>query len=235
MKNSNFYEEKIQEIKDLIENQKYMDAFVQLQTELGMPYVPAIYEEQFYQLLLKLQSVMSDLKAPSATMHSMDEILENLFSDDPDHQMMALDNLGAHNLHGVATKLKQRIESWPPMTMRKGFLFEMMIQQKIDVDVVFDENNILNPSKSTTLYDNENVAEMFNKIQELTFKDPAFEGYVSGEAGRYLLITYPEVPKSGSGFAQSLVNVVSHMLGKETDLNMEEMQIFQVLKNPNAL
>lgn len=233
MTKNNFYEEKLAQIKLLIQEEKFDQAHQELLTELNMPFIPMIYEGEFKNLYELVKSKLSKDDNRVFTL-SREEVIELLLSDNEESQAMALELIGDQNLHNEKISLKERIETWEQKDIfKKAFLFEVMIEQKIDVDIKFNDGLILNPAKSKSILDAEQTILMLKEIEVLTEKEPSLTLTALQEAKRYLLLTYPVLPGDGRVIAQNLVNIVKHMLGQEIDLSSEETSIYKVLKTNN--
>lgn len=88
----NYYEEILNEIKELIAASSYDKAKVKLETELSLPYVPQIYEEQFLVLLKEVNSHLN-IKDSIRAMPSVDEMIVWLFDDELENQLLMVSYL----------------------------------------------------------------------------------------------------------------------------------------------
>ena len=91
-----YYDEVLEEIKELMKQQKYDIAKMKIEQELNMPYVPADTERE----LLKLRNDIAWHLSESKKDHelSMDEILTLLNSDDSQAQLAAAAVLCSRNM-----------------------------------------------------------------------------------------------------------------------------------------
>ncbi len=234
MNGKNFYQEKLNEIRSLIQDNKFSEAFVQIQVELNMPYIPMIYEQEFKDLNELVKSKLITDSNNIMTL-SRGEVIQLLLSDDEELQVIALELIDQHNLRTEASSLKYRIETWEEKDLlKKAFLMEIMIDQKIDIEIKFSGLLKINPSKSKSTLANDQVLEMFKRIDELTIQNPSLSQAAQQEAKRFLLLTYPNSPKDGNALAGLLVNVTMHMFGQKVDLSADELLIYKVI-NTNAI
>ena len=224
--NTNFYEEKLEEVNLLIKNNQLLKVVDILKEELNMPYVPAKYEVQFKKILDETIFKLMDDKG-SNTMVNIEDVL-SMLNKDEESQAVALELLKGHNLRPVASVLKARIESWDQKdNLKRSFLFEMLAEQEINIDVSID-GSILNPSKNSIL-ENIEVVKGLKMIPSLVEKTPQLLEPTIGEYRRYLLLNFPNKIQDGEQLARNIFNIINHMFNQENSLTNEEVKILEIL------
>ena len=228
--NKNYYEEKLAEIKKLIQAEDFDNAKNLINDELRMPYIPEIYESKFVELanIIKLKTFKDN--GPVMTI-SRDVALDYLFSEDPNNTLLALEVLPEHNLKYAQDLLKKRIESWgDDKNIWKGYLFEIMVEQDIDVDINFN-GKIINPSKDKSILNSKTVMEIMGKLSHSFEKNPSITESAIQEFERYLLMTYPEVPNNPDEFTKDFVKVINSMLDENIQLAGKQLIIKKILND----
>lgn len=225
----NYYAEKIADIKNLIAQEQYQEAKNVIEEELKMPYIPEKYEQTFIDLANEVKFNTLDDKQPIMTI-SRDVALDYLTSEDQSKELLALEVLSEHNLNGVKELLKRRIESWgTDKNMFKAYLFELMVDQEIDVDVNLNGQQI-NPRKNGSIMDNPTVLKIMNELDLSFDKNPSLLNSAKQEFERYLLLTYPNVP-ADDNFANNFVKVIHSLLDNNIELSNEQLNIMKILND----
>ena len=224
----NYYEEKLDEIYSLIEDKKNAEAYDLIKEELKMPYVPEIYETKFVEILENMKSELpSEIKS---TMVPRDVAIEYLLSEDSQQEAIALELLRDHNLRYDQDLYKKKIETWgSDKNIFKAYLFELLVEQKINIDINF--NGIkMNPSKNGTILKNKEVEIAMNEIQKWFEKNPSALALALDEAQRFLLITYPAIPESGIDYARDISKIVESMFDEKMILTERQTKMKELLK-----
>lgn len=222
----NYYEEKIEEINELITKKEFKEAFSLLKEELAISYIPSIYEKQFDKLLEDIKPELIEKNTGHGV--SSEVALEFLTSNDEKQEAIALEVLRDHNLRNHIDLLKERIESWPTnKTIMKAFLFELLIEQEIDVEINFNGLK-LNP-KNGSILNHEEVQKAMNEIPKQFDKDVAASNMALDEFQRFLLITYPAVPEDGKSMAIDISKIIKSFFDNKVLLNERQTKIKQIL------
>ena len=114
-----------------------------------MPYIPEIYESQYIKLINDIKSEVKGDDQP--TIVTRDIAIDYLLSENEEKENISLELLRDHNLRYVKDVLKNRLETWPSnKNTQKAFLFELLVEQEIDMEINFNGFN-LNPKKTGTI------------------------------------------------------------------------------------
>lgn len=231
MDNQNYYQETLNKIKELVKNEEYKKAYEIILEELKMPYVPKVYEVEFHNLHELVRSKVEVDKSKNSSFASLEDLMDMLMSDEPRDQVQALEMMQPHNLRNFKKTLKARIESWDDsLVISKSFLFELMIEQEIDIDIEFRKGLILNPAKCNSIMEDSSIELMFDEIERLTFKEPTLTQACFEQAKYHILLNYPLKPQDPIIWAAQLVRVVRFMYGEEITLTQEEKLIYAHIK-----
>ena len=214
--NKNYYDEKLDEIKELLEKKEFNKVYDLINEELKMPYTPEIYEKKFLDIINDIKHEVIGDHTPSKVTREV--AIDYLLSEDEQKESIALELLRDHNLRYDKELIKKRIETWPvEKTMLKAYLFELLIEQEINIDIDF--NGIkLNSSTSGSILDNESVIETLNEIPKHFEKNPSAMNLALDEFQRFLLMTYPAIPEDGKNFALDISQIVKSMFDEKTEL-----------------
>lgn len=223
---TNFYEEKIAEIKKQLDNSEFFEAHKSLSAELSMPYIPEKYEKEFIQLFERLKFQMMDNNGENKTL-AIDSLMQMLAGDD-ESQNIALELLKTHNLRMVSSTIKARIESWnKEENLKRAYLFELLAEQEIDIAINID-GKILNP-KTDSILNNPEVNKAIQLIPTLTGQMPQLLEPTIDEFRRFLLLNFPSKITNGEKIAQQIFNIVNSLFNSEKTLSEEEEKIRKIL------
>ena len=110
----------------------------------------------------------------------------------------------------------------------KAFLFELLIEQEVDIEISFNGMNI-NPSRVGSVLSNKKVIEI-NKILETKFqKDPAKLNIALDEFQKFLLLTYPIIPEDPKQFSSDLEMIVNSLFDEDIQLTQRQKIIKKAL------
>lgn len=223
---TNFYEEKIAEIKKQLINSEYVEAQKSLSAELSMPYIPEKYEKEFIKLFKDLKFQMMDNNSENKTI-AIDSLMQMLAGDE-ESQNIALELLKTHNLRMVSSSIKARLESWEKKdNLKRAYLFELLAEQEIDIDINID-GQILNPKKDSIL-NNVEVGKAIQMIPILVSKMPQLLEPTVDEFRRYLLLNFPNKINNGEKIATQIFNIVHNLFSGIGVLTEEEEKIKKIL------
>ncbi|MCK5806775.1 MAG: DUF3196 family protein [Mycoplasmataceae bacterium] len=223
----NYYDETIEKVNKLMGDKKYEEADILLNTELAMPYIPKIYEDIFVDLKNEIKSFTIDESFTKTV--PIDVALDYLTSGDINNESIALELLRDHNLRNHVEIIKKVIESWgADKNMLKAYLFELLIEQEINIDI--NLNGIqMNPSKTKTILENESVVSVMALIEDALKKNPSELSVALDEFQRFLLVTYPMVPNESKAMADDIVAVVHRMFDDKQELTERQKKIKEIL------
>ncbi len=165
----NYYDEMIDKIERLLKEENYELADRLIADELSVPYVPRDIEEKLHRL--KQQIVRNALPRKIT-----DEELENyLFHGDPQHQLVAVNELNEKNLRQYLT-LCERYLCSEGFANAKALLIDSLIRQEIDHLFAFQkegETISFNPSLYTIIEESEPFLDACRKLSDDFMKEPS--------------------------------------------------------------
>ena len=169
LKTMNYYDEIIEKISSLIDEKNYDLADRLISNELAVPYVPREVEEKLYRLKKRI------MKDPVSRIISDEEIEEFLFQGDPQHQLIAVNELNDKNLRQYIGICERYLAS-KGYANAKALLADSLIRQEIDHLFHFrKENEIIsfNPSLFTVIEASEPFLSASGKLFEDYMKEPS--------------------------------------------------------------
>ncbi len=215
----NFYEEKIKEIKDLINKGEKTKATSLLKDELNMPYIPRKYESQFLDLRDKLISPKDNSKE---TLMTQDEALTALYSDDEVSKVIAISNMKKMNIRSFIDQVIKWIEtSSESERVLVANLYELLVEQEIDVDIKIDSIK-LNPLKSEDPLKSEYIEMTLNSIEKKEIDEIIWKEHAIDQTMLYVLKSFPK--KLEKDISSQILNIVAYLFG-EGKLTKEEKDI----------
>ncbi len=222
---SDFYTEKLNEIKELIKTDK-SKAMNLLQEELAMPYIPEKYEKEFHELAKSL--IVEQMKEVNEKTLSTKEVIEFLWSKDEVKEAAAIDSLGTQNLRAIKDELKKWVES-ENNAIGKAFIYESLVSQDVDIELNIS-GKTLNPAVDKSILENKEVLSSFMFVRAAAVESPQLQDAVEDQLRLYILLTFPITPLDGKLLATQIFNVVKKMMGEEIELSEQEKKTFEILK-----
>ncbi len=185
----NYYDEVIEKITKLINDEEYEEAGRLIANELEMPYVPKEAEERLHELLDELHYLNPVEKKLSDT-----KIEQFLFSDN-DHQLLAVNELDHRNLREYIPLCQQYLSS-DGFANAKALLIDSLIAQQIDH--VFScgkgqEKISFNPSAMKRVNETYSYELCLGKIYENYLKEPSKAKLAEQLLYKEFLMTLPLV------------------------------------------
>ena len=165
----NYYDEIIEKISSLIDEKNYDLADRLISDELAVPYVPREVEEKLYRLKKRI------MKDPVSRIISDEEIEEFLFQGDPQHQLIAVNELNDKNLRQYIGICERYLAS-EGYANAKALLADSLIRQEIDHLFHFRKGNdiiLFRPSLFTVIEASEPFLSASGKLFEDYMKEPS--------------------------------------------------------------
>ena len=165
----NYYDELIEKIRKLIDDEEYPNADRLITNELEMPYVPKEVEE-------KLEELRGELNYLNPLEKNLtDEKIESFLLSDNDHQLLAVNELDHRNLREYIS-LCERYLSSDGFKNAKVLLIDSLIGQQIDNVFHYrteNESMTFNPSLMKRVNETEEYRRCINRIYESYLKEPS--------------------------------------------------------------
>ena len=223
----NYYDEKIKDIENLIESKKYKEAQKEINNELNVPYVPKIYEDVFNSML---EQILDKLETNEKTQTISKAVaLDYLISNDEQKEVIAIELLRDHNLHFDKEIIKTRIETWNfDKNLLKAYLFEILVEQNIDIDINFNGLN-LNPLKNGSILDKKEVQSTLKTIEKIFTKNPSWRKMATDEFHKFLLLNYPFVPEKPEETAHDICKIINSYFDDNLELTAKQKKIKTIL------
>lgn len=135
---SNYYDEILQEIKDLIDNKEYDEAYSLLRKEKSMPYIPSDVEPQLDALLKDVRFYLSDKK--NNTESNLDDLLDSL-KGNATEQLLACNELSKKNLRDCIPEIQEYLQS-DPFSEAAAILVENIAEQSIQEEFTWNKDGV---------------------------------------------------------------------------------------------
>ena len=100
-----YYDEILEDLKDLMKRGRYMEAKTVVDRELAMPYIPADFEKEIRKISKDIAYALSDKR--ERRVDDMDTLLHKLYGK-PETQMAAVYQLSKMNLR----ECTEEIQAW---------------------------------------------------------------------------------------------------------------------------
>ncbi|MDK2819582.1 MAG: hypothetical protein KFW07_01970 [Mycoplasmataceae bacterium] len=187
MNEKNYYEEIIQEIKK-IKNEDPEQAVLLLKKELSMPYIPSKYLSEM-ETLFKEYSI--DFDAKKITM-SREEVLEIIMAGQINgKQSLALTQVAQYNWVGFEEKIQTIFDSEKVAKNAKTIFVECLISQKLNYDFKIEEK-IINLSKIKSIFDSEYCIKNILGIEKKQIDDQIVKRIAMESFLIYISVIFPK-------------------------------------------
>ena len=125
---ANYYDEVIADINSKISKKEFAEARVVIEKELGMPYIPEEIEKKLRQLQKEVTYQSSE--ATSSSEPTLDNLLDQLFSETPRKQLVAAIGMCKRNLRDCVEEIQKYLKK-NPCDEVSALLIEALIEQQI--------------------------------------------------------------------------------------------------------
>ncbi len=231
---SNYYDELIQKIEKLIEENKLKEALILIEDELKMPYIPKIYEDKIINLYEKLNpNIDSKIKQ---TYFSKEEIIEMILDYEKYDVQFLIDlcsNLDVYNWNNNTDDL-QNIFNFKNLDNKiKSIIYNTLATQGIDYNFNI-KNQIINPSKNKTIFETDFSIKNLISLSKKNIENP---GIIEVAQKIFFIYLMNQFPKSlffeYKDISNEFINISEVMLGikSNNDLTLEEQKIYKIIKN----
>ncbi|WHQ36683.1 DUF3196 family protein [Spiroplasma sp. SV19] len=171
----NYYDELVNEIEILIDNNDYSEALVKIKTELTMPYIPQHIEKMLEALLKEVNVKMFEQQPNTNTTWSLAKITEILTnSTDEETQLLAFHYLKDQNLRKILPVIREYFMNKKVSNFAKIYLLYLLKEQEItEVFLVQKTNGLfkLNPQKMIPYQDEQQVKLVMQLLDQWVYND----------------------------------------------------------------
>ncbi|PQP78542.1 DUF3196 domain-containing protein [Spiroplasma sp. ChiS] len=171
----NYYDELIDEIKKLISNYDYNGAFVKINDELMMPYIPQQVETVLRRLLQEVNEKMQKQKPRETTVWTLAKISDILANPaDEETQLLAFQYLKDQNLRQILPVIRKYFLNKKVTDFAKIYLLYLLKKQEItEIFEVKKTNGTfqLNPSQIIPYKENEQVKTIMKLLDQWVYND----------------------------------------------------------------
>ncbi|AOG60249.1 hypothetical protein SHELI_v1c02940 [Spiroplasma helicoides] len=194
--NDNYYDITLKKIHQLIDEEKYEEAYIIINQELSAPYVPMDFEEKLQKLAIESSSKMQNdfVKNINWNLDKVTEIMKNNLNLET--QLIAIDALRNLNVRKIIPHIKQYLANPEIKNEFKTFMFFVLMEQKIDEEfevVKFDSKYYINPCKFDLFASQNVLKEIELKLENLIYdKDPSLYTICKNVTSSYYYNAFPD-------------------------------------------
>lgn len=166
----NYYDEIINKIENLIDNQEYDEALRLVKNELDVAYIPKDIEEKLHEFLYNLQVHTYKTKTIS------DEDIEKFLNMDEAHQLLAVNELDHKNLRDYIALCQKYLNS-SGFKNGKVLLIDSLIRQEINHEFTYDDSSLtyeFNPSNLKPIEQTDGYLKCLKMLEDHYMKEPSF-------------------------------------------------------------
>ncbi len=171
----NYYDELIDQIKELISNHNYNGALIKINDELMMPYIPRQVEEVLTTLLQEVNEKIREQKSSETTVWTLEKISDILSNpSDEGTQLLAFQYLKDQNLRQILPVIRQYFLNKKVTDFAKIYLLYLLKKQEITEIFEVKKTNVifhLNPSQIIQYKENEQVKTIIKLLDKWVYND----------------------------------------------------------------
>ncbi|WP_425379015.1 DUF3196 family protein [Spiroplasma endosymbiont of Polydrusus pterygomalis] len=171
----NYYDELIDEIKELINNNDYDGAFMKINDELMMSYVPQHIEKKLTTLSQEVNAKIREQKPSETTVWTLAKISAILANpSDEETQLLAFQYLKDQNLRQILPVIRKYFLNKKVSDFAKIYLLYLLKKQEItEVFQVQKTNSVFNldPTKIIPYKENDQVKVVMKLLDQWVYND----------------------------------------------------------------
>lgn len=229
----NYYDELIENIEQLISNNKKDEALKIIKDELSLIYVPIEYEKKLNSYLHQIEPENEESKRQK--LFSRDELI-TIISEYEKHSSEFLIEIASlfdeNNWRGYENQINKIFNLKNLDKKVKSIIYNSLVVQDIDYDFEI-ENVKINPKKNKTTFETEfslkNLMKLSKKDYEISnvrdVSERIFFIYIMNQFPKCLSFDYEDITEEISNIAYVMLGIKS-----ENDLNEKEKEIFSIIK-----
>lgn len=167
---NNYYDEIIDEIKQLINNGQNDLAYSKILNELNMPYIPSDIEKKLQELYQEVKFVNRKTKVFD------DERIEEYLSHNDESSLLAIDRLAKLNVRNYLKPIKDFLIN-DPNKYAAGLLIDILIEQNINEEIEFHKDGVVYnfiPSYLTSCKDNKAYGIAYDHLAKWLENNPSY-------------------------------------------------------------
>ena len=167
---NNYYDEILDEIKQLINNGQNDLAYSKILNELNMPYIPSDIEKKLQELYQEVKFVNRKTKVFD------DERIEEYLSHNDESTLLAIDRLAKLNVRNYLKSIKNFLIN-DPNKYAAGLLIDILIEQNINEEIEFHKDGVVYnfiPSYLTSCKDNKSYSIAYDHLAKWLENNPSY-------------------------------------------------------------
>lgn len=167
---NNYYDEILDEIKQLINNGQNDLAYSKILNELNMPYIPSDIEKKLQELYQEVKFVNRKTKVFD------DERIEEYLSHNDESTLLAIDRLAKLNVRNYLKSIKNFLIN-DPNKYAAGLLIDILIEQNINEEIEFHKDGVVYnfiPSYLTSCKDNKAYSIAYVHLAKWLENNPSY-------------------------------------------------------------
>ncbi|MBX4210307.1 MAG: hypothetical protein K4H23_04125, partial [Mollicutes bacterium PWAP] len=223
---NNFYKEKIVEIKILINDKKFKEAYVILKEEISMPYIPKRFEFIFEELMKELEEEIKYTSSSKGNLISAEEMLEIFETKNQIFYPIAINSLQSLNIKNFINKLIPFLNSDIEQRI-KILIYESLHESGYRKELVFNGKN-LNIKNVGPVFDNILNKNIFIFFENNIEKNPTLKNAAKSNLINLIYKDFPERKFIKlQNIEKMILNISSYMLGIVSKINEEELSLYK--------
>lgn len=167
---NNYYEEILDEIKQLIDNGQNDLAYSKILNELNMPYIPSDIEKKLQELYQEVKFVNRKTKVFD------DDRIEEYLRHNDESTLLAIDRLAKLNVRNYLKSIKNFLIN-DPNKYAAGLLIDILIEQNINDEIEFHKDGVVYnfiPSYLTSCKDNKAYSIAYDHLAKWLENNPSY-------------------------------------------------------------
>ncbi len=229
----NYYDELIEEIEQLIKEDKKELALKKIKEELSLPYVPKLYEEKLFSFLNQIGYQEQD-KNQKKSIFSREELL-TIMNEYRKHDIDFLFDISngfeQYNWVGYEKDIETILNYDDLDNKVKALIYNNLVIQNLNYDFRINQL-IINPIKNKTSFETLFALKNLEAIQKKDFEDPSLREmcqkllflYIMNKFPNSMFIEYEDI-------SEQLLKISQVMIGQinRDELSAKENALYEII------
>lgn len=228
----NYYDEIIEKVEKLLENNDLQSAYEIINKELSLPYVPGDYIKPFNELKIKILNLIQDKNTKNNFFLETENILKVILNNDKNLISYALSEIEKRNLVDFKKELQNIFLSNEVIMQIKGIIYETLVKQKFDHDFIINDIK-LNPLKNGSISYKESYIKLTEEINQKSQKDISILNTAQYIFNTYLILNFDKylIDKLDIDIIDEIMDVSLVLLNQKNPNNLtsKAIEIMQIL------
>lgn len=227
---SNYYDDLINKIEELIKKDKKHEALNIIKEELNLPYVPKLYEDKLNNYLAQLD----EKKEKKPFMFSREELI-TIMNESKKHDVNFLLDVSSgfeqYNWNGFEKEIEVILNDKNLDNKVKSIIYNNLVVQGLSYDFKIGKY-VINPTKNKTMFETHFALKNLVDLSHKQFDDPSIFDICEKIFFIYVMNCFPEsMFFEYKNITNELISIANVMIGTKDvkTLTKEEQELYKII------